>query len=391
MPFARVNPGDLIQAQNLDQLVDSFNGVAGKGIPIAESSVNDATNYALTVQNLEATNSRALNVLKSDGSLLIRADVNGVALGTPLNPTAGSIQGAALANATVTNAKLASDTARLNLLVNGGFEIWQRGNGPFTATAAWAADRWQLSINSGSLSVSRDAATVDVGSQYSCSFSSTYSGTLNRLIQVLSDLAPQLAGRTVTISARTRTATANALRINIYSDTNAGGGAGAVQATSSTDPGTSTWTTLSATLTLPAGANYLTVRFEFIATVSGNLDNAMLVVGSQYADYAPLHPADDLARCLRYYEIVGEAATTVAFGGYASAGGLLQYALRYLHKAVTPTSTLVGTWVVSNCGQPVCAGNGPDASYIQSNVTAAGMAQFYNGNAGNKITFEANP
>ena len=33
----------------------------------------------------------------------------------------------------------------------------------------------------------------------------------------------------------------------------------------------------------------------------------MLVVGSQPADYVPLHPADDLARCLRYYEIVGEA------------------------------------------------------------------------------------
>ena len=36
------------------------------------------------------------------------------------------------------------------------------------------------------------------------------------------------------------------------------------------------------------------------------VDNAMLVVGSQPADYAPLHPADDLARCLRYYEIIGD-------------------------------------------------------------------------------------
>src|SRR6516162_2782482 len=131
MPFARVNPGDLIQAQNLDQLVDSLNGVSGKGIPVAETSVNDATNYALSVQNLDATNSRALNVLKSDGTLLIRADVNGVSLGTPLNPTAGSIQGTALANGTVSNANLGPDVARANLLVNPGFEIWQRGAGPF--------------------------------------------------------------------------------------------------------------------------------------------------------------------------------------------------------------------------------------------------------------------
>ena len=30
------------------------------------------------------------------------------------------------------NRQIGSDVARANLLTNGGFEIWQRGGGPFT-------------------------------------------------------------------------------------------------------------------------------------------------------------------------------------------------------------------------------------------------------------------
>src|SRR5499427_6610596 len=83
----------------------------------------------------------------------------------------GTIATADLANAAVTNAKLGTDTARLNLLTNGGFEIWQRGNGPFTATGVYGPDRWQLGITgTDTLSVVQResaAANVDAGSLYS--------------------------------------------------------------------------------------------------------------------------------------------------------------------------------------------------------------------------------
>ena len=74
----------------------------------------------------------------------------------------GSIATADLADASVTNAKLAADTARANLLTNGGFEIWQRGNGPFTAAGAYHADRWTINIiSSDTFSVSRDTTNID--------------------------------------------------------------------------------------------------------------------------------------------------------------------------------------------------------------------------------------
>ncbi|HYW90546.1 MAG TPA: hypothetical protein VFB50_22435 [Chloroflexota bacterium] len=325
-----------------------------------------------------------------DGSKLIDGTV------TSAKIQDGTIATADLASASVTNVKLASDTARANLLVNGGFEVWQRGNGPFTTTAAYAADRWQVAINSGGLSVSRDTSTIDVGSQASCAFTETYAGTLNRLTQLLNDVAPQLAGRTITVSARTRCTAPNALRLNVYADTSSGGGSGSVSATSATDPGTGAWSTLSATLAIPAGANYLTVRFEFIAGASGNLDNAMLAVGSQAADYAPLHPADDLARCLRYYELLGGnggGGGSIGVEGIATAAS--QEAAQSLGfraiKAVSPTVTKVGTWTVSNTGQPAVSGG--DAYGVRFTVQSIAAGVFYaiNTVAGQYITVEANP
>src|SRR5262245_43092534 len=43
-------------------------------------------------------------------------------------------------------------------LTNGGFEIWQRGAGPFTASGAYTADRWVLSITTGTASVTRQSS-----------------------------------------------------------------------------------------------------------------------------------------------------------------------------------------------------------------------------------------
>src|SRR5215471_17258325 len=74
----------------------------------------------------------------------------------------GTIATADLANQSVTNAKLGTDTARSSLLTNGGFEIWQRGNGPFTTNGGWTTDRWGISAGgTDTLSVSRDTTNID--------------------------------------------------------------------------------------------------------------------------------------------------------------------------------------------------------------------------------------
>jgi len=85
---------------------------------------------------------------------------------------------------------------------------------------------------------------------------------------------------------------------------------------------------------LATGGQMGQVTVSFALPCTAYIDNAMLVVGSQPADYVPLHPADDLARCLRYYQRWGAPASIsvdqpLAQGQCASAGSgycLIQYA-----------------------------------------------------------------
>jgi hypothetical protein len=293
----------------------------------------------------------------------------------------------ALADSTVTNAKLAADTARASLLTNGGFEIWQRGNGPFTGSG-WTADRW-LMVLSGTDTLSVQKTTV-VDSGFSsalCSFSKA-SGTNTAIYQKVEDFA-SLRGKTVSVSVRVNTATANAVRIWVYD-----GGGGARQY-GGYHPGGSTWATLSLSLPIPAGSADVQVGFEFNASCTAYIDNAMLVVGSVAADYAPLHPADDLARCLRYYEVIGNGVSD----GWIMGGGIATAASQAIwldvpfkaRKAVQPTITKIGTWVVGNCAQPTVWNSSQSDTVMLTTSVAAGPANFYTDVAGKGLTIEGNP
>ena len=80
----------------------------------------------------------------------------------------------------------------------------------------------------------------------------------------------------------------------------------------------------------------------------------MLVIGQMPAAYIPLHPADDLARCLRYFESttilggsggiyttgVGISTTNVAVAGFV-------YKAR---KAITPSISGASNWYATGTG-----------------------------------------
>jgi hypothetical protein len=384
MSFSDVRPGDPINASNVQQVIDALKGTAGKGVPLSPTAVNNASSYALTVENLEATNSRALNVLKSDGSTLIKADATGVTLGSPITAPAASINGTALQNASVTNAKLASDTARLNLLTNGGFEIWQRGAGPFTGFG-YTADRWQNNGQTGT-SVSRDTTNQD-NSNTCMAVTTTAASTLGAPSQILNPLndLTRFKSLTFSFSVRLRTNVANAVRPFIYDGVTTTYGAYVA--------GDNAYHTASVTMTLAAGATVCQPGFNIEAAATTYVDNAMLVVGSQYADYAPLHPADDLARCLRYYELLGESQSgEIAFLGYGTTGTNGGQTLGFkARKALTPTVTKNGTWVVTNCGQPAVLATGLGAISTYVTVTATGAYNANNNAAGATVSLESNP
>jgi hypothetical protein len=309
---------------------------------------------------------------------------------TSLQIQDGAIATADLANQSVTNIKLGTDTARANLLANAGFEIWQRGFGPFTASTAYSADRWQLSVGGAgaSLSVAGDSGNVDsIGnSKFSAAATVAIGSGFANLSQKIEDFA-QLRGTTVTFSVRVRTSTAGAVQaaIQINASTNTLG---------TIHSGNGTWQTLNVTLAVPNNITSIGVFLIFNAACTAYIDNAMLVVGSVPADYAPLHPADDLARCLRYYEALGFASGFFVRQFVATANGqndTIWHTLR-VRKAVVPTVTRVGTWTLSGItAQPSAGAGNPDGFYLVAQANAAGNPYYQCADATTGITAEANP
>jgi hypothetical protein len=302
----------------------------------------------------------------------------------------GTIATVDLANAAVTNAKLASDTDRSNLLTNGGFEVWQRGTGPFTANAVYSVDRWISNLGGAdTLSISKDTTHCDVGSTASaaCTFALSGGGGLSSLQQMLKAADGNgLVGRTISHSMRVRTSTASAVRVRLVTD-----GAAPLSVYSSFHSGGGAYETLTASGTVPSDATNVIVAVYFAASCTAYLDNAMLVVGSQYADYAPMHPADDLARCLRYYEVVGVGSSYLHAGWAGAAGEAIGAPNRWqVSKAVVPTVTKVGTWPIVNCAQPSIGSPSQDGMQFYALSTAIGHVQFNSSGTTIYLTSEAN-
>jgi hypothetical protein len=322
-----------------------------------------------------------------DGAGILDGSIPGTKL------TDGAVTSAKIADGAVTNAKLGSDVARqTNLLTNGGFEIWQRGNGPFTANGAYAADRWGIYLE-GSATCSAQFST---GTYYSPAglmatiVSSGVAGNRAGIFQKLE--AGRLRHLQVTFSVRVFMTQAHSLHWQLQST------AGGLTQGDVTVP-LNVWTTVTGTHTVHDSATdlflYLMVGQTGYGAFNGQVyfDSAMLVVGSVPQEFVPAHPQEDLARCQRYYERAGGYQYACFGRGYTGAGGYLPWTWHYkAEKAATPTVTKLGTWSVANCDQPVGRAGDTRSFLLTATTTAAGTDTYYFcADANSYLVSEANP
>ena len=192
---------------------------------------------------------------------------------------------------------------QMNILTNGGFEIWQRATTFSTpATGAYTADRWIINHTTAggmAFTVSREATIVDNG--YSAKIDVTNTGGGSQLCHFAQDVEnwAMYLGKTISLSVRVKCNVTSCARILIHDGTN--------NTYSSYHTGDNTWQTLTLTVTMPVNATRLLLKIGAInngdmQVSTTYFDSAMLVVGSLPVNFIPMHPADDLARCLRYYE-----------------------------------------------------------------------------------------
>ena len=194
-----------------------------------------------------------------------------------------------------------------NLAINGGMEIWNRGDSFSNPVAgAFTADRWQIdkgttSVNA-SMDVSRNSLNADSIGTYCLDMNITSIGTGAQSLSIVQFVPNYLdfKGKTVTVTMRVKT-TLTGIHIELYD------GIGGVVTSSPNHSGGGAYETLTVTRTLNVAATSFRIYVGLPSqapTQTGHIyvDNVMAVGGTSASAF---NPEDPTIGNIRTMDIVG--------------------------------------------------------------------------------------
>jgi hypothetical protein len=276
----------------------------------------------------------------------------------------GSIQAADIAANAITQDKLSTDiplSGFRNVLINGGFDVWQRGTS-FTGianTTSYTADRWCIfrSVVAGySLSQQAMVPSELSGFNYCARYQRTAGNTdlgvlyMGRTFESITVKA--LAGKAVTLSFYVRKG-ANFSGSTLSTAVDFGTGTDLGFTTQPTSPSSTTisttltasWQYVTSTIAVPTTATAARILFFYTPTgTAGAADyfeitGVQLEVGSQATPFEQRPIGTELALCQRYYEKFSATSIYTVYGsGLAGAvdSGTITMPFR-VTKRVQPT------------------------------------------------------
>jgi len=174
-----------------------------------------------------------------------------------------------------------------NILINGGFEIWQRGNS-FTGADKYTADMWYMGGGGSGYTITRESSNLHSGI-YSLKVVCTSNLTIKQPIENYKEFQ----GKTVSFSCWVKSSVASKIYLKI--DDGVGNTLSATNATTG-------WERLTVTRTINASASKFEIYLMVYSSVTVYFDDAILIMGSEAIDFKPRNPGFEQSLCERWYE-----------------------------------------------------------------------------------------
>jgi hypothetical protein len=248
------------------------------------------------------------STVTAKGDLLVATGAS-----TPANLAVGSDGSTLVANsASATGMAWAGPiyTAGKNFVINGGFDIWQRGTSFSGPVNGYAADRWRLTADTGNVAWSQETSIVPTGARYAFTATATGGAVQPYFLQAFetSNTLP-LAGKTVTLSAFVASSSSTSVEFNIYYSTNVDNGFSgtAIGAVTKTTTTTMPSTPQSAQFSIPSNAKSIYIQIRSAAQLTtGNtmtVGQVQLELGSVATAFSRAAGTlqGELAAAQRYY------------------------------------------------------------------------------------------
>lgn len=261
------------------------------------------------------------------------------------------------------NTPVAGSISNGNILINGAFDVWQRGTS--FAAAGYTADRWATTIASGQ-TIASSQQSFTAGTAPVSGYEGTYflrnawSGTPTGafwLTQRVEDVRT-FAGQTVTLSYWAKASSATSALSMVIEQNFGTGGSSVVTTTGSTVSLTTSWQRFSQTFTIPSisgktigTSSYLDVRpFYGTTTVNGltiDIWGVQLEGGSITTAFSRASKtlAGEIQSCYRYYYRHFPAVTSAFFGvGYCNGANSAHVMMQYpVPMRIAPSLDTTGT------------------------------------------------
>jgi hypothetical protein len=256
----------------------------------------------------------------------VTLNVNLAAVGSALNITTGTAGFTALSNGT---AGITYQPVSHNYIINGAFDIWQRGTS-FSLAAfdpRYTADRW-YQFNGQAFTISQETSSVPTGSVNALKLTGGATASAYTIWQPIETLnAIRLAGQTVTFSAFVSGTTGRDARLLIETSTTTndiqvGGGYTNLLASPSVTLTSGTYSRITLTATIPANARSIRTLVQFGAVSAIQSGEIGLVANTQLEAGSVATPFNrnansiqgELAACQRYFQAYGGDAANQFFG-----------------------------------------------------------------------------
>ena len=210
-----------------------------------------------------------------------------------------------------------SQNFQTNLVINGNFDIWQRGTSfPSISHGVYTADRIQTGIVGATVNVDRkDNTDTEHPSPYM--FTATVTATTSDVVQFSQRIENYNAfkGKTLTFSVRLQLPdTTNKYQIVLYDS---------VSGITVNIPKSTNWQTVTGTYTINSEASSIVLLLRFsptdenITSSEFNINYYTLNVGSTALPFNIRSYGEELALCMRYYQksyAQGTSPGTVTIG-----------------------------------------------------------------------------
>lgn len=308
-----------------------------------------------------------------------------------------------------------------NKIINGDFEVWQRGTS-FTAYGSYWADRWTATGDRTSPSFTRQTftpATAPVAGyegEYYARWVPGSSGTFSNMQQRIEDVRT-FANQGVTLSYWAKISTGTATNSPFIIQNFGSGGSAEVSTALTTNTITTAWTRFTHSFTVPSisgktlgASSYLSIlplRFETASTANVDVWGVQLEYGSKATPFQTATGTiqGELAACQRYYyrwtagSTYSQACLTTARGSNLSDGNLpAPVTMRATPTSIDFTALLLSLYAGgSNSAVTAVALNAAGPSSLAFTITTTGnlgaagdaMQVLANNNAGAFLGFSA--